>query len=90
MESEPGGHTVTQRTAPARPVRAVGAAGDGPGELLIRYGCGPVKLTGTMAFMFETRFPQRVTEYAATSGTLQDDYADCWQGLERRFDPTKP
>ena len=25
----------------------------------------PVKLTGTMAFMFETRFPQRVTAYAA-------------------------
>ena len=25
----------------------------------------PVKLTGTLAFMFETRFPQRVTKYAA-------------------------
>ena len=50
----------------------------------------PSKLTGTMAFMFETRFPQRVTEYAATSDALQDDYAGCWQGLERRFDPTKP
>ena len=25
----------------------------------------PVKLTGTMAFMFETRFPQRITRYAA-------------------------
>ncbi|ABE61779.1 homogentisate 1,2-dioxygenase [Nitrobacter hamburgensis X14] len=50
----------------------------------------PVKLTGTLAFMFETRFPQRVTEYAATSDALQDDYADCWQGLERRFDPTRP
>jgi len=50
----------------------------------------PVKLTGTMAFMFETRFPQRVTQYAATSATLQDDYADCWKGLEKRFDPNKP
>jgi homogentisate 1,2-dioxygenase len=40
--------------------------------------------------MFETRFPLRVTAYAATSDALQDDYADCWQGLERRFDPTKP
>ncbi len=28
----------------------------------------PVKLTGTMAFMFETRYPQRVTEHAATVG----------------------
>jgi homogentisate 1,2-dioxygenase len=50
----------------------------------------PVKLTGTMAFMFETRFPQRVTAHAARSSTLQDDYADCWKGLEKRFDPSKP
>src|SRR5215813_4194423 len=50
----------------------------------------PVRLTGTMAFMFETRFPQRVTQHAATSATLQDDYADCWKGLEKRFDPNRP
>ena len=50
----------------------------------------PVKLTGTMAFMFETRYPQRVTEHAAKSSTLQDDYADCWKGLEKRFDPNRP
>ena len=50
----------------------------------------PVKLTGTMAFMFETRFAQRVTEHAATTSTLQDDYADCWNGLEKKFDPNKP
>jgi homogentisate 1,2-dioxygenase len=50
----------------------------------------PVKMTGTLAFMFETRYPQRVTEYAATSANLQDDYADCWKGLEKRFDPNRP
>jgi homogentisate 1,2-dioxygenase len=50
----------------------------------------PAKLTGTMAFMFETRFPQHVTPYAAELDTLQSDYADCWQGLEKRFDPTRP
>ena len=50
----------------------------------------PVKLTGTMAFMFETRFPQRVTEFAAKTPALQSDYADCWTGLEKRFDPSKP
>lgn len=50
----------------------------------------PVKMTGTMAFMFETRFAQRVTEYAATSAVLDDNYADCWQGLDKRFDPTRP
>jgi homogentisate 1,2-dioxygenase len=45
----------------------------------------PVKLTGTMAFMFETRFAQRITEHAANSSTLQDDYADCWNGLKKQF-----
>jgi homogentisate 1,2-dioxygenase len=49
----------------------------------------PVKLTNTLAFMFETRFPQRVTRYAAALPTLQPDYANCWQGLKKRFDPTK-
>src|SRR5712691_7010987 len=49
----------------------------------------PVKLTGTMAFMFETRYPQRITAHAANSPTLQDDYADCWKGLEKRFDPNR-
>ena len=41
----------------------------------------PVKLTNTLAFMFETRFRQRVTKYAAELDTRQDDYADCWSGL---------
>ncbi|KAB2850245.1 MAG: homogentisate 1,2-dioxygenase [Hyphomicrobiaceae bacterium] len=45
----------------------------------------PVKLTGTMAFMFETRFPQHLTRFAAELSTLQKDYADCWTGLERKF-----
>jgi len=49
----------------------------------------PVKLTGTLAFMFETRFPQHVTKHAASLTTLQGDYADCWSGLQRNFDPSK-
>jgi len=50
----------------------------------------PVKLTNTLAFMFETRFPQRVTTYAAELDVLDAGYAECWRGLERRFDPKKP
>jgi len=46
----------------------------------------PVKLTNTMAFMWETRFPQQLTRYAATLATLQDNYADCWSGLGKLFD----
>jgi homogentisate 1,2-dioxygenase len=49
----------------------------------------PVKLENTMAFMFESRFRQRVTKYAATIETRQDDYIDCWAGLEKRFDPDR-
>ncbi len=49
----------------------------------------PAKLTGTMAFMFETRFPQRVTKWASELSTLQPNYADCWTGLKKHFDPAK-
>jgi len=48
----------------------------------------PMKLDETMAFMFETRFPQQLTAYAADLETLQDDYIECWDGLERKFDGT--
>ncbi len=47
------------------------------------------KLTGTMAFMFETRFPQRVTRYASQSPKLDRDYQDCWAGLTKHFDGTR-
>ncbi|WP_417415806.1 homogentisate 1,2-dioxygenase [Hoeflea sp.] len=48
----------------------------------------PVKLSDTMAFMFETRFPQMVTRYAAELETLQTGYVNCWEGIERKFDGT--
>jgi len=49
----------------------------------------PVKLTNTLAFMFETRFRQRVTKYAASLDTLQDEYIDCWNGLKKNFNPNR-
>jgi homogentisate 1,2-dioxygenase len=48
----------------------------------------PVKLDHTLAFMFETRFPQTLTRYAAELDTLQDNYIDCWKGLKKRFNGT--
>lgn len=45
----------------------------------------PTKLTDTMAFMFETRFPQHVTKFAMQLETLQKNYIDCWKGLEKKF-----
>ena len=48
----------------------------------------PQKLENTLAFMFETRYPQHMTKFAAELNTVQDDYIDCWAGLQRRFDGT--
>ena len=50
----------------------------------------PHKLEGTMAFMFETRFPQRVTKFAAESTSLQKNYGSYGKHLLRKFDPTRP
>ncbi len=47
----------------------------------------PHKLEGTMAFMFESRHPQRVTRFAAETPALQAGYQDCWAGLPKLFDP---
>ncbi|MGI9524846.1 MAG: homogentisate 1,2-dioxygenase domain-containing protein, partial [Hyphomicrobiaceae bacterium] len=48
----------------------------------------PDKLINTMSFMFETRFPQHLTKYAAHDAPIQKDYMSCWQGLEKKFDGT--
>ncbi len=48
----------------------------------------PIKLDNTMSFMFETRFPQQLTRFAAEEAPLQDDYIDCWAGLAKKFDGT--
>lgn len=48
----------------------------------------PVKLEDTLAFMFETRFPQQLTRFAAEEAPMQQDYVDCWAGLDKRFDGT--
>ncbi len=49
----------------------------------------PVKMSGSLAFMFETRFPQRLTAYASKLATLDETYVDCWQGLRKNFNPAR-
>jgi homogentisate 1,2-dioxygenase len=49
----------------------------------------PHKLEGTMAFMFETRFPQRVTRFAAESEALQRNYAAYGRRLKKHFNPER-
>ena len=45
----------------------------------------PVKLDGTLAFMFETRFVARPTRFAMETASLQHEYYTCWQGLQKNF-----
>lgn len=50
----------------------------------------PEKLSDTMSFMFETRYPLIPTAYASTIPALQDDYPSVWHSLERHFDGLEP
>ena len=50
----------------------------------------PKKLEGTLAFMFETRFPQHVTKYAAEVDARQDAYRGYGRQLRKHFDPNRP
>ena len=43
----------------------------------------PVKLDGTLAFMFETRFACRPTKFAMDTAQLQHEYYECWQTLKK-------
>lgn len=45
----------------------------------------PHYIDKTLAFMFETRFVVRPTQFALTSETLQKSYYECWQGLKAEF-----
>ncbi|WP_461328741.1 homogentisate 1,2-dioxygenase domain-containing protein [Bradyrhizobium liaoningense] len=49
----------------------------------------PQRQSETMAFMFETRFAQRLTKFAAEHASLQADYVDCWKDIHKRFDPKR-
>jgi homogentisate 1,2-dioxygenase len=56
-------------------------------EAASRAELAPHKLQNTMAFMFETRFAQRVTAFAAGLAELQPDYGSYGQRLQKHFDP---
>jgi homogentisate 1,2-dioxygenase len=49
----------------------------------------PQKLSGTMAFMFETRYPLSPTAFASKLELLDRGYPDCWKGLKKNFDPKR-
>ena len=45
----------------------------------------PQKLSGTLAFMFESRYIIRPTKFAAETNVLQKNYYEVWQGLKKKF-----
>ncbi len=45
----------------------------------------PHYLADTLAFMFETQWAVRPTEFAMNSRILQHEYFECWQGLKKHF-----
>ena len=45
----------------------------------------PQKLSGTLAFMFETRLPQHPTVFAQETSLLDEKYDQCWGDLRRYF-----
>ena len=47
----------------------------------------PHKVGDTMAFMFETRTLIRPTRFALETSQLQADYFECWQGIQKHFNP---
>ncbi len=47
----------------------------------------PKKVADTMAFMFESRTLLRPTRFAMESPQRQVNYANCWQGLKKNFNP---
>jgi len=46
----------------------------------------PTYLADTLAFMFETQFIVRPTQFAMDTRILQHEYYECWQGLKKHFD----
>lgn len=41
----------------------------------------PEKLDGTLAFMFESRYRLKPTQYAMTGGERDETYVECWGGF---------
>jgi homogentisate 1,2-dioxygenase len=49
----------------------------------------PQKLSNTLAFMFETRYPLCATAYASNLELLDGEYPDAWDGLKKLYSPAQ-
>ena len=50
----------------------------------------PEHFEGGLAFMFETTYILKVSEWAKTCKHREADYAACWDDMPKMFDPTNP
>lgn len=78
----PGGASLHNMMSPHGP-------DDGAYEKATNSELKPEFLGATMAFMFETRYPIKLTDWAANSPQIQPGYQDCWQGLKKNFNGKK-
>jgi homogentisate 1,2-dioxygenase len=47
----------------------------------------PVYLDGALAFMFESTYMMKLTEWGTEKQKLDEDYVDCWKPLKSHFTP---
>jgi len=100
MASEPGGQIVTQRTASPWNPQAVAPGSNGPTELLARYGCGPIRFSGTDDALYERRliFDHVVTpreavprdRFEAAAAAIRDVLSQRWVRTQREYDRVNP
>ena len=76
----PGGASLHNAMVPHGPDAATVAAAEAAD-------LAPQRLDGGLAFMFESRTLLTPTTHAWSTPSRQRDYADCWQGLAKRFSP---
>jgi len=76
----PGGMSIHSNFAPHGP--DVKTFMQGREEALV-----PKKLEGTIAVLWETRFPLALTKFAQEAKEFQSDVIGMWQGFDRLFSP---
>jgi starch phosphorylase len=91
---------VTRATTPPKTAREASVKGDGRGDLLARYGCGSVSLTGAEDSLYERRLvfdhildpkdaaPREQFEAVATA--IRDVLSQRWVRTQQEYDRANP
>lgn len=91
---------MTRHTASPGTPRPVRPGGDGLGELAARYGCGPVKFTGSDDALYERRLvfdhvvdPEGAgprEQFEAVAAAIRDVLAKRWVRTQQEYDRASP